>query len=94
MLLRWTDGVFTDRQDARYAAMEGARQRTYAHDLEQASEEVLALAFPTPNEGRELEPQEYPDTRDDDEDIDYDEEISFDDDGDEIEDVEQGWGMA
>src|SRR5699024_4786498 len=64
LLTRWLDGVFTDRQDARYAAIEGGRQRTYAHDLEQASDEVRALAFPAPEDEQEL--QEYPETRDDD----------------------------
>lgn len=97
LLTRWIEGVFTDRQDGRYAAIEGARQRTYAHDLEQASEEVLALAFPE----SELEPvaepglQEYLDTRDDDEEFDLDEEIDFDEDGDEsIDDDESVWGLS
>lgn len=68
LLTRWIEGVFTDRQDARRAAIEGARQRTYAHDLEQASEEVRALAFPEPEPVPETEPelQTYPDTRNDD----------------------------
>lgn len=90
LLTRWLDGVFTDRQDARYAAIEGGRQRTYAHDLEQASDEVRALAFPAPEDLQEL--QEYPDTRDDDAEIDYDEEITFDEDV-EDEGHETGWGM-
>jgi hypothetical protein len=96
LLTRWIEGVFTDRQDARYAAIEGARQRTYAHDLEQASEEVRALAFPEPEPVPETEPelQTYPDTRNDDEEFDYDEEISFDTDLDETAADDEGWGLA
>lgn len=98
MLTRWLDGVFTDRQDGRYAAMEGARQRTYAHDLEQASDEVLALAFPTPEEEEEPEVDlhVYPETRDDDEEIDYDEEIDFTEDAKSDFDAgdSAGWGLT
>jgi len=94
LLARWFSGVFTDRQDARYAAIEGARQRTFAHDLEQASEEVLALAFPEPETDPEVELQQYPDMGDDDE-IDYDEEIEFDDEPPDVlaEDA-SGWGLS
>ncbi|GAA3620294.1 hypothetical protein GCM10022199_25950 [Marihabitans asiaticum] len=92
LLTRWFDGVFTGRQDARYAAIEGARRRTYAHDLEEASQEVRALAFPAPELSEE--PQEYPDTRDDDEEIDYDEEITFDVDVEESIQDESVWGLS
>lgn len=95
LLARWFSGVFTDRQDARYAAIEGARQRTFAHDLEQASEEVLALAFPEPETGPEVELQQYPGTRDDDEEIDYNEEIEFDDGlSDVLAEDADGWGLS
>ena len=95
LLARWFSGVFTDRQDARFAAIEGARQRTFAHDLEQASEEVLALAFPGPETDAEVELQQYPGTRDDDEEIDYDEEIEFDDGlSDFLAEDATGWGLS
>ncbi|MCI1261799.1 MAG: transposase family protein [Tetrasphaera jenkinsii] len=97
LLTRWIDGVFTDRQDGRYAAIEGGHQRTYAHDLEQASDEVLSLAFPKPEAEPAAEPalQEYPDTRDDDEEFDYTEEIEFDDDlSDSLVEDESGWGTS
>ena len=97
LLTRWIDGVFTDRQDGRYAAIEGGHQRTYAHDLEQASDEVLSLAFSKPEAEPAAEPalQEYPDTRDDDEEFDYTEEIEFDDDlSDFLVEDESGWGMS
>jgi len=95
LLTRWIDGVFTDRQDGRYAAIEGAQQRTYAHDLEQASDEVRSLAFPEPDVEPDEEQvlQEYPDTRDDDEEFDYDEEIDFDDDLDDLAAEAPSWGM-
>lgn len=93
-LARWFEGLFANRQEARYAAIEGARQRTFAHDLEQASEEVRALAFPEPEAEPEAELQVYPDSRDDDEEIDYDEEIDFDDLADELEEDEPAWGLS
>ncbi|GAA1747318.1 hypothetical protein GCM10009810_04920 [Nostocoides vanveenii] len=93
-LARWFEGVFANRQEARYAAIEAARQRTYAHDLEQASEEVRVLAFPEPEAEPEADLQVYPDSRDDDEEIDYDEEIEYDDLIDELEDDEPAWGLS
>lgn len=93
ILARWSDGVFSDRQDARYAAIEGARQRTFAHDLEQASREVLALAFPEPEAEPESTLPVYSTSGDDDEIDDDDEEIQFDGDWDEFSEID-GWGMA
>lgn len=88
LLSRWRQGIFTDRRDARFAAIEEGRQRTFAHDLEEASDEVRALAFPTAVE--EPMPQTYPDGRDDDEEIDFEEDIQDEWD----EDDEPGWGLS
>lgn len=95
MLTRWSQGVFANRQEARLAAIEESRQRTHAHDLEEASEEVRLLAFPQPDDAYEPEFHVYVEERNDDEEIGYDEEITFDDDQDGNEnDADSGWGLA
>ena len=95
MLTRWSQGVFANRQEARFAAIEESRQRTHAHDLEEASEEVRLLAFPQPDDAYEPEFHVYTEERNDDEEIEYDEEITFDDDQDGNEnDADSGWGLA
>jgi len=94
-LARWFEGVFADRQEARYAAIEGARQRTLAHDLEQASDEFRALAYPALDAEGDADLEVYPNTRDDDDEIDEDEEIDFDEESiDGIDESHFEWGLS
>ncbi|UJH70067.1 hypothetical protein [Ornithinimicrobium sp. INDO-MA30-4] len=91
LISRWREGVFASPRDARYASIEGAQQHALASDLEEASEEVRALAFPPPEEAQEpptyvdAGPVGFPGE------LDLDDEIVFDD---EFADMEPGWGLT
>lgn len=97
LISRWREGIFTGRQDARFACIESARQHSYAHDLEAASQEVLALAFPPVEESQATT---YPETAGsrtgagpNDEDC-SDEEIAFDEADELWASDESGWGLG